>query len=366
MGGPPTTCLHIAKAYRGQAVPALTLDLRLGRTRLRLATNAPDLCDALAGHYREFRDDAGSADLVVTALDLGPVPFSLPFSVWEGADEEAKEEFVDLADGRVVRKRRTGLWLLFGPGGHFVLGPCRNHVDQVINCINARAADRELAAGAKLLHAAGVALGQSGLAVAGFAGAGKSTLALELVRRGADFVSNDRLLVGPSARDENALAMTGVARLPRVNPGTLLHNDRLAPILPDDDRAAYAALPAEALWALERKYDVPIAACFGPGRFQLRTRLSALVVLRWRPGAGDMAARWTDLAASPELAAAFTKDVGVFFEHGPSRAVPGEYLSLLADCPVLVLDGGTDFDRAAALCLNLLQSPAAGPAGRVA
>lgn len=366
MGGPPATCLHIAKAYRGEAVPSLTLDLRLGRTRLRLRTNAPDLFEALAGHYREFLDDAGPADLVITALDLGPVPFSLPFSVWQGGDGEAKEEFVDLADGRVVRKRRTGLWLLFGPGGHFVLGPCRHHVDQVVNCVNARAADRELAAGARLLHAAGVAVGQAGLAVSGFAGAGKSTLALELVRRGADFVSNDRLLIGPSAREANALAMTGVARLPRVNPGTLLHNDRLAPILSDEERATFAALPAEALWKLERKYDVPIDACFGPGRFRLRTRLAALVVLRWRPGGGDMAARWTDLGACPELAAAFTKDVGVFFEHGPSRAVPGEYLSLLADCPVLVLDGGTDFDRAAALCLKLLHTPAAVPAGHVA
>lgn len=356
----PATCQELVAAYRGGGSGRFSLRLRLGRTRLRLRGDDAGLMDALAGRYRDFvADGDGPADLEIALLEHGPVPFSLPFAVWEGADEAAKEEYVDLADGRVVRKRRTGLWLVFGPAGHFVLGPCRDHVDQVANYVNARAADRELAAGASLFHAAGVALGERGLALAGLAGAGKSTLALELTRRGADFVTNDRLLVGPAQAPGAGLAMTGVARPPRVNPGTLVFNDRLAGLLPEADRAAYARLPAEALRRLERKYDVPIGDCFGPGRFRLRAPLAALVVLRWRPGQGNMTARRTGLAESPELLPAFMKDVSVLFARGPRRARPEDYLTLLADCPVLLLEGGTDFDRAAGMCLELLAGPGA-------
>ncbi|WP_428569748.1 MAG: HprK-related kinase B [Solidesulfovibrio sp. DCME] len=360
MQASPATCHSLVAAYRDGKPLRHCLKLRLGRTRLALRGGDAGLMDALAGHYRDFgTDEADPPDLTIAFLDRGPVPFSLPFAVWEGADEVAKEEFVDLADGRVVRKRRTGLWLVFGPAGHFVLGPCRRHVDQVINYVNARAADRELAAGASLLHAAGVAVGERGLAVAGLAGAGKSTLALELVRRGADFVSNDRLLVGPSEAPGGGLAMTGVARMPRVNPGTLLFNDSLAGLLPEADRAVYAGLADEELWRLERKYDVPIRDCFGPGRFRLRVPCQALVLLCWRPGGGAMAARRIGLAERPELVAAITKDVSVLFAQGPRRARPEDYLRLLADCPVLLLEGGTDFHRAADRCLALLAAPGA-------
>ncbi len=352
----PVTCRSVAEAYaRGVSAP-LVLGLRLGRTGVRLRSNSGAVMDALADHYRDFPGDADAADIEVTVLDHGPVSLDLPFVLWEGADDEAKEEYADLADGRAVRKRRTGMWLVFGRGGHYVLGPCAGHVDQVVNCVNARVADRELRDGALLFHAAGVSVAGAGLAISGFAGAGKSTLALEIMRHGASFSSNDRLLVGPS---EKGLVMTGVARMPRVNPGTLLHNDRLAALLTEEERAGYAGLPREALWKLERKRDVPIRDCFGPGRFRLRSKLAALVVLRWRPGRGGLDERWVEGREREELLPAFMKDLGVFFETGPRRASPGEYLALLADCPVLLLEGGTDFSRAAALCLDLLEAGAA-------
>ncbi|HCR13069.1 MAG TPA: HprK-related kinase B [Solidesulfovibrio sp.] len=355
----PVTCRGVAAAYARGATAPLVLDVRLGRTAVRVRSNAATLMDALAAHYADFPGDAGAPDIEVTVLDCGPVPLTLPFAMGEGADDDAKEEFVDLPDGRVVRKRRTGLWLVFGRGGHYVLGPCADNVDQVVNGINARAADRELRDGALLLHAAGVAVGGAGLAISGFAGAGKSTLALEIMRHGASFASNDRLLVGPAAPG-NGLVMTGIARMPRVNPGTLLHNDNLAALLTEEERAGYARLKGDALWALERKYDVPIRDCFGSGRFRLRAALAALVVLRWRPGQGGMATRWVESDARAELLPAFMKDLGVFFEAGPRRAAPEAYLRLLGDCPVLLVEGGTDFPRAAALCLDLLtQQPVA-------
>jgi len=364
MGASPATCREIAAAYQSGSSLPFALNLRLADTRLSVRSNCAALMDALTSHYQDFLDDdGGEADIVVTVVDATAVPFDLPFGPWGGEDDDAKEEFIDLPDGRVVRKRRTGLLLVFGPAGHYVLGPCRQHVDQVINSINARFADRQFRAKAGLFHAASVCLGTSGLAISGFAGAGKSTLALEIMRHGAAFVSNDRLLIGPGLA--GGLVVTGIPRMPRVNPGTLLHNDCLAPVLTEEERATYARLPATALWGLERKYDVSIRDCFGPGRFRLRADLQALVVLCWRPGGGDVHASWTEIGRRPDLLPAFMKDRGVFFEEGPRQAEATEYLSLLERCPVLVLGGGVDFGRAAALCLDVLGPSAVGKPGPV-
>ncbi len=349
----PETCQAVAGAYAQGAPAPYGLTVRLGPTLVRVRSNVADIIEELTGHYREFLDDAGAPDVVVSVMDRGPVKLDLPFVERSRPGEAAKEDVVDLADGRVVRKRRTGLWLVFGPGGHCILGPCRDNLDQVVNYLNARAADRELRAGARLLHAAGVALGEAGLAIAGLAGAGKSTLALEIMRHDATFVSNDRLLVGPGRQ---GLVMTGIARMPRVNPGTILHNDRLAGLLTEAERTRFSHLSDRALRRLEYKYDVPIHACFGPGRFRLRARLRALAVLCWQPGGGALCSRWTTVAACPELLPAFMKDVGVFFEEGPRMAREADYLDLLAECPLLVLEGGVDFQRAATLCLDWLRA----------
>jgi HprK-related kinase B len=351
------TCRQILDMAAHGMLPDHALHLRLADTRVTVRSNSAQLLQELGGHYREFSGQGGAADILVTVVETGPLSPDLPFAPWTGEDDAAKEEFADLPDGRIVRKRRTGLLLVFGPAGHFVLGPCRRHLDQVVNAINARFADRQFRAGAALFHAAAVCLGEAAVAVAGFAGAGKSTLALEIMRHGASFVSNDRLLVGPvPGFGRDGLMVTGIPRMPRVNPGTLLHNDRLCMLLSEEERAAYARLSPRALWELERKYDIPIHDYFGPGRFRLRAGLAALVVLCWRPGDGAARAAWTDIASRPDLLPAFMKDRGVMFEEGPRRAEPSDYLALLGRCPVLVLDGGVDFGHAADVCLDVLRT----------
>ena len=330
-----------------------TLDILLAGVRVRVRSNSGELTEALAGHYREFPGDGGPIDIEIAVIESHPPSRSLPFHVRD--DGVGKEEFLDFPDGRVVRKRRTGLWVVFGRFGNVILGPCRRHLDQVVNSINARFMDRQLQAGACLFHAAGVALGPAGLAIAGFAGAGKSTLALEIMRHGADFVSNDRVLVGPGG---DGLVLTGIPRQPRINPGTALANDCLAPVvLSAEERESYGRLHPEALRRVERKYDAPIDACFGPGRFRLRAGLRALVVLCWRPGGGALRLSWVETASRPDLASAFMKDLGVFFQSGPRPARVEEYQTLLGRRPLLVLEGGVDFPAAAAICLDLLRLP---------
>ena len=340
-------CAAVIDAYR---VPVpYAVDVMPGGTRLRVQTNSLTLAQALGRHFAAFPADGGQPDLVVQVVD-GPSP-ELDLAFVPHESEGGKEEYADLPDGRLVRKRRTGLLLVFGPAGNWIFGPCAARPEQVVNAVNARLADRELRRGAALLHAAAVARGEAALALAGLAGAGKTSLALELVRRGADFVTNDRLFVttGP-----DGFGCCGVARPPRVNPGTILVNDRLHGLLDPAERAAYAALPPDALWGLERKYDAPIEKCFGPGRVRLRAGLRALAVLCWKRGGGPVDARWTTLSASPELVPAIAKDLGVLFLAGPRPADRNAYLAALGALPVLALSGGVDFSLAAELCQGVL------------
>jgi HprK-related kinase B len=115
--------------------------------------------------------------------------------------------------------------------------------------------------------------------MAGFSGAGKSTLSLHLMAGGATFVSNDRLLITP---DGDGLMMSGVAKLPRINPGTILNNPTLTALLSDAEKATLSSLPEQELWELEQKFDVPINTCFGEDRFVLSAKMTGLVVLNWQ------------------------------------------------------------------------------------
>src|SRR5262249_35661034 len=109
--------------------------------------------------------------------------------------------------------------------------------------------------------------------------AGKSPSALHLVEAGFRCLSNDRALAKPLPDMVEAL---GYPKQPRVNPGTLLGHPRLSTLLDPADRADLRALPVPALWDLERKSDVDLDRIYSDGTFELRGRMEALVLLKWR------------------------------------------------------------------------------------
>ncbi len=225
-----------------------------------------------------------------------------------------------------------------------------------------------MAAGWALGHAAGVVdpASDRALALCGFCGMGKSTLALHLVARGCDFLSNDRVLVQPADEPGGAAVLHGIPKQPHLNPGTALGNAELAPLLaralPGTLRVACEHMPSAALFGVEAKYDAVIDECFSarPGaesRFRLRAPLAGIVVLNWRHGGGPLVARRVDLAGRPDLIEALRKPHGVFYlPHAVARAVrePREYLTALFGVPALELRGGSDFPSAASACLDFL------------
>ena len=190
-----------------------------------------------------------------------------------------------------------------------------------------------------------------GLAISGFSGGGKSTLALWLVGDGSRFVSNDRILIDAS---RNRARMLGVPKLPRINPGTLLSNPALSGILPAERVDVLRRLPTSELWDLEEKYDVDIDRCFGEGRIQSDAPLDAFLVLSWdRRSTDPMDIRRVDLAERRELIAAIRKPPGPFWldESGNAPAAPIEpsdesYLEALAKVAVYEATGRVDFEAA--------------------
>ena len=94
------------------------------------------------------------------------------------------------------------------------------------------------------------------------------------------YLTNDRLFI---RRVSDTIEAVGIPKLPRVNPGTVVHNPALHSLIPPEKRDALLRLPAAELWELEEKYDVHVDRTYGPGRITLQAPLSGFLVLNWHP-----------------------------------------------------------------------------------
>ncbi|MBI4667178.1 MAG: HprK-related kinase B [Nitrospinae bacterium] len=335
------------------------MDLAFDGIRMTIFSNSASLLEKLKRYFDGFIvSGTGREGIRIYAID-GPAPEfpgeSLTIKQPDPGKTRIKEEYIEFADGRVVRKRLTGMVFAFGPGLNLAVGPSLDNDNQVVNFINSRFIQAELSAGSLLAHAAGVAAGGRGLAVAGFSGMGKSTLALHLLGHGLDFISNDRLMV---RREGNVAVMKGVAKLPRINPGTALNNEKLKAVMTPEDRDRFSSLGPDELWRLEHKYDVFIDDLYGKGRFTLAGVMSSLVILNWSRGVESFDARRVDPRERRDLLAAFMKSAGLFYlpDGDGSDTPPSEeqYLDVLERTDVYEITGGVDFDQATGVCLDIL------------
>ncbi|KMY69064.1 hypothetical protein AAU61_05930 [Desulfocarbo indianensis] len=337
------------------------LQLAFGDCRMDFRSNSAELIVRMRTYFSGFLASFSAADLTVVALEAPAwrPDRALTTKEPDPGKRKVKEEYSDPTGGRLVRKVLTGMLFLMGPEVHLAYGPCLANDNQVVNFLNSRYIQWLLERNWLLCHAAGVSRGDRGLALAGVSGAGKSTLALHLMADGLDFVSNDRLLI---RRREDGLTMSGVAKLPRINPGTALNNPALQKVMPRQEAKAFAKLPQKDLWALEHKYDVFIDNCFGRDRFRLSSAMAGLVVLTWTLGGGKPLVRQVDPAQRPDLLAAFMKSPGLFYlpngNSSPAAAGqdPQAYIEVLAGTPVYEIAGGVDFERAVLACRELLSA----------
>lgn len=343
------------------------LHLAFGDCRIEVSCNRSELAASLRNYYRLFVvSEPAHAPIRVTAIEAPSLhlPFHFQRKMPEPGKTRIKEEYVDLRDGRVVRKRLTGMVFMFGGDVNLALGPCLEHINQIVNFINNRCIQHELQQGALLAHAAGVSRRGKGLALAGFSGMGKSTLALHLLSHGLDFVSNDRLML---RREEGRPVMRGVAKHPRVNPGTIVSNPDLTALISEDELQRFRRMAQEELWGLEQKFDVIVPDVFDNSDFIVESSLEALVVLNWRLGGGPTSVNEIDIAWRSDLVRAFRKAPGLFYlpaRESVSDISDREYIELLSGCPVYEVTGGVNFQFASRACLNLLAGVTASPDGQ--
>lgn len=335
-----------------------SLFLGLGDLIIQVKSNSLPLLDELRRYFKEFISWEADADITVYALEaaMETLPYAFQEKEPDPGKTRIKEEYVDLPDGRIVRKRLTGMNLIFDGCRNLAVGPCLANSNQVINFINNRFIEWMLRRESLLAHAAGVCCGDRGLAMAGFSGSGKSTLALHLLTRDASFVSNDRLVI---RRQRREIIMYGIPKHPRVNPGTLLSIDNLLEIISEEDREELSRLNLDDLWNLEHKYDVIIHESFGENKFHLRSPMNGLLILNWRRNDGPLLIRPVDIATRLDLLSTFIKSPGLFFLTDPGRPQPDfspdRYIDMLRTCAVFEATGGVDFDKATGFCLDFLR-----------
>jgi len=351
----------IARILRGnEALCDDALSLALGEVTLRLRSNSAPLVARLRGYFSHVPVGRSTPDFEILAIDRAAPDTGLTFSDWarEPGKTGRKDAYADIAGGRVILKVRTGMVFLQSEDQRIAAGPCLRYDNQVINFINAQYMNWLQQRGWQICHAAGLGYRGKAFGIAGFSGGGKSTPLLHLLDREAvSYLTNDRLFV----RKSGGITRTrGIPKLPRVNPGTIVHNPRLHGLIPSGQRASLLAMPAAELWELEDKYDVHVEQVYGPGRIVTEAPLAGFLVLNWqRDAETPVVLKGVDLAQRRDLLGAIMKSPGPFYQHsdGSFQRDTAEfdvqaYLDALQGVPVYEATGRVDFSALAGRFLD--------------
>jgi HprK-related kinase B len=334
------------------------LTLSFADVPIAVKTNDPVIWARLASYFRPWIS-SGSPPVAEVTLIQGALPLFGEFvDVQRDGGRRPKEATQEVPGGRLVIKRATGVLIGLWAGGAFATGDLRTHLNQGINLVNNCYAKVVLSRGHVLLHASAVTRKDRTAVLAGPPGAGKSTSALHLVEAGFRCLSNDRVLARPLPDMIEAL---GYPKQPRVNPGTLLGHPRLSTLLDPADRADLRALPVRQLWDLERKSDVDLDRIYGDGTVDLRGRMEALVLLKWRRDGRGLDVRRLSVDEALAALPLVYKNLGAFdLDRTPgARITDAEracYRELFARVAVAEVTGHVDFSGLVPVVDQLLSS----------
>ncbi|MEW8143704.1 MAG: HprK-related kinase B [Candidatus Thiodiazotropha endolucinida] len=340
--------------------------LNIGDCVLVIRSNSQSLLDRLAGYFHHLPKTRALATIEVTAIESDKLETGLPFIDWrrEAGKSGRKDAYVELTDGRLVLKVRTGMLFLQSEQWRIAVGPCEEYDNQLINFINSQVMNWLQQREWLICHAAGLILNNHAIAMAGFSGGGKSTLMLHLMEHPKSrYLTNDRLFL---RRRGVGVEAVGIPKLPRINPGTVVNSSRLSPLIDEQRREQLLRLPQQELWELEEKFDVDVERLYGRDRIDTSTPVSfeAMVILNWsRDERAPVKMTKVDIAQRSELLNAVMKSPGPFFQDSLGEFIsddeplqPAPYLDLLKRVPIYEVTGKIDFAGLKELCLKLWMS----------
>jgi HprK-related kinase B len=357
------TAVAAAAALRGDAVlTSDVLHLGLGDCTIRLRSNSTALIDRLNDYFRHVVLAPRDTDLEVVAVERDAPDLGVDFIDWprEPGKTGRKDSYLDLGGARLVRKVRTGMVFLHGTADRIAAGPCLHNDNQVINFINAQYMEWLQNRDWLICHASGLVRDGRCLAIAGLSGGGKSTLMLRMMDDPeVSYLTNDRLFI---RADDVFTEAVGIPKLPRINPGTIVHNPALHGLMTAEQRDAYLAMPPAQLWTLEDKYDVHLERVYGSGRISERANLSAFLVLNWERNCDKpLKVERVNLDERQDLLSAIMKSPGPFYQLADGRFFndsmaldQAAYLKSLAAIKIFEASGGVNFDALSQHCLNEL------------
>ncbi len=346
----------------GAELLAEPLLLRLPGTAIAIWSNSQPLLMMLADYFRFWKVEQASQPIEVFAIEKPALTLPVTWTDWrrERGKTGRKDAIFDVEDGRFIRKVRTGMLFFQSKDLRVAAGPCLANGNQVINFIDNQYMTLLQQRNWLICHAAALAKGETGIAIAGFSGGGKSTMMLHLLNdRRFSFVTNDRLFVKAESETIHA---RGVPKLPRINPGTIVNNARLRHMLTAKELAFFENMPRSDLWDLELKYDVDIEEIYGPNRIVDEVPLRHFLVLNWsRKSQEEMRIQSFQPEHRPDLLKAVMKPPGPFYQHqdgtflnDSSAPEPAGYASVLRGVNMVEVTGKVDFAGLQDYCLQEL------------
>lgn len=334
--------------------------LKMGRCIIKVLTNRPKLSTDLKHYFSDYLTQETNSTFAVQAIERPELELDVEFRDWrrEHGKSGRKDSYFDFDGGRLLRKVRTGMVFLQSEAFRIAAGPCLVNENQVINFINSQYMGWLQREGWITCHAAGVVKEGKALAMAGFSGGGKSSLMLRTMDYPeVNYLTNDRLLLKV---EQQCLMAAGIAKLPRINPGTIVHNPRLHALIPEKRRRELLSLPVSELWDLEEKYDVIVNEVYGENRISDLAPLHAFVVLNWdRVSVEPVQVIPVDLNKRLDLLKAIMKSPGPFLQlsdggfHSDTTPLNEKvYLDALKGVKVYEVTGKPDFDQVAKVCID--------------
>ncbi len=238
-----------------------------------------------------------------------------------GASKPARVAIADRDDRRLIYRHEAGVLTVIEPARWMITGDLHTYPNEVTRALDAMLALALVERGYLTLKGSALARAGQGVALVGGPDSARRALAVTLVARGFQWVTEDSLLVRVAA---GHVEMRGLPGLLRLGPAAMTAHPALRAMLTDDERAQYAGQTWRNLREIDARYVVNAADAFGAGGVEEDGALRMIVALRWKgnDSSGTSAIAPLARAEAYEALADTTRSYGLYDVDG---AVPPNF-----------------------------------------